>query len=85
MIDDTGQVKCPLRGEFGAEPQQGGSLDGMNDTESAGDDALLPRLRVIEDQPLAARADAYVQVYDQLRDALEGGDLPRDGDRPGRG
>lgn len=41
------------------------------------DDALLPRLRVIEDQPLAQRADAYVQLHDEMRDRLEGGDAPR--------
>ena len=40
------------------------------------DDSLLPRLRIIEDQPLDARADAYAQVYDELRGQLEGGDIP---------
>ena len=40
------------------------------------DDSLLPRLRIIEDQPLDARADAYAQVYDELREQLEGGDIP---------
>ncbi len=39
-------------------------------------DALLSRLRVIEDQPLDARAEAFVQVHDQLRSTLEGGDAP---------
>jgi aspartate aminotransferase-like enzyme len=37
-------------------------------------DALLSRLRVIEDQPLDARADAYVHVHEQLQAELEGGD-----------
>lgn len=37
-------------------------------------DALLDRLRVIEDQPLDARATAYVQLHDQLQHVLEGGD-----------
>ncbi|MET1019429.1 MAG: hypothetical protein ABWX62_05540 [Microterricola sp.] len=44
---------------------------------ASADDALLPRLRVIEDQPLAQRADAYVQLHDEMRDRLEGGDAPR--------
>ena len=33
-------------------------------------------LSVIEELPLAERAAAYAQLYDQLRDRLEGGDLP---------
>ncbi|MGK2855427.1 MAG: hypothetical protein ACSLE3_15195 [Microbacteriaceae bacterium] len=37
-------------------------------------DALLSRLRVIEDQPLAARAAAYGQLHDELQAALEDGD-----------
>jgi len=39
-------------------------------------DALLSRLRLIEDQPLEARAAAFTQVHDELRAALEGGDSP---------
>ena len=39
-------------------------------------DALLSRLRLIEDQPLDARAAAFTQVHDELRSALEGGDSP---------
>ena len=39
--------------------------------------ALLSRLRVIEDQPLDSRAAAFTQVHDQLQSALEGGDSPR--------
>ena len=38
------------------------------------DDALLSRLRLIEDQPLADRADAFGQLHDELRTALEAGD-----------
>jgi hypothetical protein len=37
-------------------------------------DALLSRLRLIEDQPLDARAAAFTQLHDELRAALEGGD-----------
>ena len=39
-------------------------------------DALLSRLRLIEDQPLGRRAAAFTQVHDELRSALEGGDSP---------
>jgi hypothetical protein len=41
------------------------------------DDALVSRLRVIEDQPLETRADAYLRVHDELREVLEGGDIQR--------
>jgi hypothetical protein len=45
------------------------------DPNVAGDvDALLSRLQVIEDQPLAERAPAFVQLHDELRTALEGAD-----------
>jgi hypothetical protein len=37
-------------------------------------DALLSRLRLIEDQPLDSRAEAYVHVHEQLQSELEGGD-----------
>jgi hypothetical protein len=52
----------------------------MSDTENpaaAGDDepsALVTRLRVIEDQPLDARAEALAQVHEELRAMLEAGD-----------
>ena len=38
-------------------------------------DALLSRLRVIEDQPLEARAAAFTQLHDELQHRLEGGDV----------
>lgn len=47
-----------------------------DDTNSEELDALLSRLRVIEDQPLDQRAAAFVQVHDELRKALEGADAP---------
>lgn len=37
-------------------------------------DALLSRLKLIEDQPLAVRAAAYAHVHDELRDALDAAD-----------
>lgn len=45
-------------------------------TGSPGDDALLPHLLVVDEQPLAQRAEAYVQLHDELRARLEGGDAP---------
>ncbi len=45
--------------------------------ETSLDDGLVSRLAVIEDQPLEARAAAYIQLHDQLQGRLEGGDLPR--------
>jgi hypothetical protein len=41
-----------------------------------GTDALVSRLRVIEDQPLESRASAFAQIHDELQSALEGGDAP---------
>ncbi len=40
-------------------------------------DGLVSRLRVIEDQPLDARASAFTQIHDRLRSTLEGGDSPQ--------
>jgi hypothetical protein len=50
----------------------------MSDTNEtpAETDALLSRLRLIEDQPLESRAAAFTQVYEQLQHRLEGGDSP---------
>lgn len=45
-----------------------------DDTNSEERDALLSRLRVIEQQPLDQRAEAFVQMHDELRRALEGSD-----------
>ncbi|SDT00529.1 hypothetical protein [Microterricola viridarii] len=35
---------------------------------------LAARLHALEEQPLAERADGYVQLHDEMRDRLEGGD-----------
>jgi hypothetical protein len=50
----------------------------VNDTEGgpAETDALLSRLKVIEDQPLESRAAAFTQLHEQLQHRLEGGDSP---------
>ena len=47
---------------------------GLGHSASPDSDALLSRLRVIEDQPLEERAAAYVQIHDELRRGLEGSD-----------
>lgn len=44
--------------------------------QTAIDDGLVSRLAVIEGEPLEARAAAYVELHDQLRHRLEGGDAP---------
>lgn len=52
-----------------------GSVLRMSDEEITElESALLSRLRLIEDQPLADRAASFTQVHDQLRSRLEGGD-----------
>ncbi|WP_417562925.1 hypothetical protein [Microbacterium sp.] len=40
-------------------------------TEPAQDAELISRLRVIENQPLAERADAYAALHDELARELE--------------
>lgn len=46
----------------------------MSDAVQPGDEhELLSRLRVIEEQPLAARADAYAALHDELAARLESG------------
>lgn len=48
----------------------------MTDTAAPRDDndALLSRLRLIEDQPLEGRAEALVQIHDELQTTLDAGD-----------
>ncbi|GLK19171.1 MULTISPECIES: hypothetical protein [Herbiconiux] len=46
----------------------------MSGEERTDDEALLPRIRVIEEQPLDSRATAYAQLHDELKGRLEGGD-----------
>ena len=45
-----------------------------NTEDTAGNDELLSRLRLIEDQPLAERASAFAHIHDELQSALERGD-----------
>ncbi len=39
--------------------------------------ALLSRVRLIEQQPLEQRAEAFARVHEELQSALEGADTPR--------
>lgn len=49
----------------------------VGDEQSGETDALLSRLRLIEDQPLESRAAAFAQVYDELQARLENGETSR--------
>ncbi|WP_139230622.1 MULTISPECIES: hypothetical protein [unclassified Leifsonia] len=55
------------RGQSAAAPSAPGPAP-------AGEDGLVARLDVIEEQPLEARADAYAHLHEQLRRTLEGDD-----------
>ncbi|MDQ0725003.1 hypothetical protein [Microbacterium sp. W4I20] len=44
-----------------------------DETTSAPTDGLWSRLRLIEGQPLAARADAYSSLHDELSRRLDSG------------
>lgn len=60
-----------------AEPERAAPVDGERREDDGARDALLSRLRVIEDQPLETRAEALALVHDELRARLESGDAPR--------
>jgi len=49
----------------------------MSDTPDTADNELLSRLRLIEDQPLEARAEAFAQIHEELHTALESSDHSR--------
>ena len=73
------RARCPGRTIF---------LNTVADTESTGTDraaseraagseetnALLSRLRLIEDQPLESRAVAFAQIHEELQARLDSGD-----------
>ncbi|WP_431796511.1 hypothetical protein [Microbacterium enclense] len=51
-----------------------------DDRETDVEADLIDRLRIIEDQPLDARADAYAALHDELARRLESGAAtPADG------
>ena len=59
------------------DPKAGAAVDAKAGAAvDAEADALLSRLRVIEDQPLETRAEAFTHLHDELRQRLEGGDRP---------
>ena len=49
----------------------------MSDTADTADNELLSRLRLIEDQPLDARAEAFAQIHEELQAVLESSDHSR--------
>lgn len=53
------------------------SQDAVGAENESSDAALLSRLQLIEDRPLADRAAALEQVHAELRAALESGDASR--------
>jgi hypothetical protein len=50
----------------------GGNKAGSDESDGLEADALLSRLRVIEDQPLEARAAAFAQINQELQARLDG-------------
>lgn len=63
--------------DFEGDQAEDDSRDGTESEASGETDALLSRLRLIEDQPLEARAAAFAQVYDELQARLESGETSR--------
>ena len=63
----------------------GCTVDAVSDEQDqqTGDTALLSRLKLIEDQPLSTRAEAYAHVHEELRDALDAADQRGAADRQG--
>ena len=49
----------------------------MSMSDSTDGTELLSRLRLIEDQPLESRAEAFAQIHEQLQSALESSDQLR--------
>jgi hypothetical protein len=49
----------------------------MSDAPETDGSELLSRLRLIEDQPLESRAEAFAQIHEQLQSALESSDQLR--------
>ncbi|MFJ6652752.1 hypothetical protein ACIQLJ_08155 [Microbacterium sp. NPDC091313] len=45
----------------------------MSDVDESADRELISRLRVIEEQPLSERAEAYAALHDELARRLESG------------
>lgn len=50
------------------------SSEGSDNQHSEETNALLSRLRVIEDQPLESRAVAFAQIHEELQSRLDTGD-----------
>lgn len=67
--ETTGAASSAGTAHGDASEQRGGTSEPRSEA-----DALLSRLRVIEDQPLESRAAAFTQLHDELQHRLEGGD-----------
>jgi len=74
MSDERTAEPAPASAPLGAV--QGNAEDDIREGE------LLSRLKLIEDQPLETRAEAYAHIHDELRTALDDADRRR-GDQQG--
>lgn len=64
-------------------PGAGGSRSDESSAVAEADDALLSRLALIEERPLADRAAVFRQLHDELRAELDATDAPgADATRP---
>jgi exo-beta-1,3-glucanase (GH17 family) len=79
MADDTPADEMPS--DETAADASAASASAVNERSDDGTeqsaDALLSRLRLIEQQPLEQRAEAFSRVHEELHAALEGADAPR--------
>ncbi|MER3388512.1 MAG: hypothetical protein RJQ01_00630 [Microcella sp.] len=57
-------------------PTAGGSRSDESSQVAEADDALLSRLALIGERPLADRAAAFRQLHDELRSELDATDTP---------
>jgi hypothetical protein len=79
MLDETEAAP----GVASGAPVVGAPVADATDADAAGtgaDDALLSRLRLIEERPLDERADAYTRIHGELAEVLEGRDDQRQDD-----
>ncbi|MGO1769436.1 MAG: hypothetical protein ACTHZX_05750 [Microbacterium sp.] len=55
-------------------------MQGSEDDETDRGDGLMSRVRIVEEQPLAQRAEAYAALHDELARRLEQapGEAPAD-------
>jgi len=63
-----------------AAADTGAGATAVDAADAGADDALLSRLRLIEERPLDERADAYTRIHSELVEVLEGQDDQRQDD-----